>query len=104
MTLAVIKTGGKQYLVSEGDTLEIETVTADDQGKITFAEVLMVGDDNGVKVGSPLLEGATVTAELVENYREDKIVVFKMKRRKRYRKTQGHRQNKSRVKITGITV
>lgn len=103
MTLAVIKTGGKQYLVSEGDTLEIETVAADDKGKVTFAEVLMIGDDNGVKVGTPLLEGATVTGELVENYREDKIVVFKMKRRKRYRKTQGHRQNKSRVKITGIT-
>ncbi|MEZ4210551.1 MAG: 50S ribosomal protein L21 [Patescibacteria group bacterium] len=102
MTLAVIKTGGKQYLVQEGDTLEIERVVADDKGVIEFAEVLMIGDDKGVKLGAPTLEGAKVTAELVEDFRDDKVIVFKMKRRKRYRKTQGHRQNKTRVKITKI--
>jgi large subunit ribosomal protein L21 len=102
MTLAVIKTGGKQYLVSEGDVLDIETVVADEAGKLVFTEVLMIGDDKGVKLGTPNLEGAKVTAELVNDFREDKIIVFKMKRRKRYRKTQGHRQNKSKVKITGI--
>jgi len=102
MTLAVIKTGGKQYLVQEGDTLEIERVAANDKGVIEFAEVLMIGDDKGVKLGAPTLEGAKVTAELVEDFRDDKVLVFKMKRRKRYRKTQGHRQNKTRVKITKI--
>lgn len=102
MTLAVIKTGGKQYLVQEGDILEIERVEANDKGVVEFAEVLMIGDDKGVKLGAPLLEGTKVAAELMEDFRDDKVIVFKMKRRKRYRKTQGHRQNKTRVKITKI--
>ena len=102
MTLAVIKTGGKQYLVQEGDILEIERIESDDKGVIVFAEVLMIGDEKGVKLGAPLLEGAKVVAQLEEDFRDDKIIVFKMKRRKRYRKTQGHRQNKTRVKITKI--
>lgn len=102
MTLAVIKTGGKQYLVSEGDKLSIERVAADEKGGLVFTEVLMIGDESGVKLGAPAIEGAKVTAELVEDFRDDKVIVFKMKRRKRYRKTQGHRQNKSMVKIVKI--
>jgi len=102
MTLAVIKTGGKQYLVSEGDVLEIERVAADEKGALVFTEVLLIGDEAGVKLGAPAIEGAKVLAELVEDFRDDKVIVFKMNRRKRYRKTQGHRQNKSKVKITKI--
>ena len=102
MTLAVIKTGGKQYLVQEGDVLEIEKIVADESGKVVFPEVLMIATDAGVNLGSPLVEGAKVEAELVEDFKEDKVIIFKMKRRKRYRKTQGHRQQKSRVKIVSI--
>lgn len=103
MTLAVIKTGGKQYLVQEGEVLEIEKIVADESGKVVFPEVLMIATDAGVNLGSPLVEGAKVEAELVEDFKEDKVIIFKMKRRKRYRKTQGHRQQKSRVKIVGIS-
>lgn len=102
---AVIKTGGKQYLVTENDVLTIERLDNKDGDKVVFEEVLLVSDDEGkdVKIGSPLVEGAKVEAELVENLRGDKIKVFKMKRRKRYRKTQGHRQSLSHIKITKIT-
>ena len=101
---AVIKTGGKQYLVSEDDVLTVERLDTKD-GKISFDEVLLVSDDKGkdLKLGTPLVEEAKVEAELVEDVKGDKIKVFKMKRRKRYRKTQGHRQNLSKIKITKIT-
>ncbi len=102
MTLAVIKTGGKQYLVSEGDVLEVEKLEGTD-GKITLSEVLLVANDGSVKVGAPLVEGATVEADLVRDFRDDKIKVYKMHRRKRYRRTQGHRQSKTEIKITKIT-
>jgi len=102
MTLAVIKTGGKQYLVSEGDTLEIERIE-DAKTPLTFSEVLLVDDGKATQVGMPILEKATVEAEVIAETRDPKIIVFKMKRRKRYRKTQGHRQNKLRIKITKIT-
>ena len=102
---AVIKTGGKQYLVTENDVLTVERLENADGDKIVFEEVLLVSDDEGkdVKVGTPLVEGAKVEAELVENLRGDKIQVFKMKRRKRYRKLQGHRQDLSHIKIIKIS-
>lgn len=103
MTLAVIKTGGKQYLVSEGDVLEVEKLEGTD-GKISFAEVLLVANDSSVKVGAPLVEGAAVEAELVREFRDDKVKVYKMHRRKRYHRTQGHRQTKTQIKITKISV
>ncbi|MEA1909700.1 MAG: 50S ribosomal protein L21 [Patescibacteria group bacterium] len=102
---AVIRTGGKQYFVSEGDVLTIERLENKDGDKVIFKEVLLVADEKGkdVKIGKPLVEGAKVEAELIENLKGDKIKVFKMKRRKRYRRTQGHRQQLSHIKITKIT-
>jgi large subunit ribosomal protein L21 len=100
---AIIKTGGKQYTVKSGDVLEIEKLDAEVGGKVTFDEVLAIGEAEGqIKVGAPLLEGAKVEAEVVEQFRGEKIVVFKMKRRKGYRRTQGHRQSLTRVKIGEI--
>ncbi|MFA5966903.1 MAG: 50S ribosomal protein L21 [Patescibacteria group bacterium] len=102
---AVIKTGGKQYLVSEGDVLVIEKLPEEAGAKITLSDVLLVSDDEGkdVKLGTPVLEGAKVEAEVVEQVKADKIRVFKMKRRKNYRKTIGHRQKLTQIKIISIT-
>jgi len=101
MALAVIKTGGKQYLVEAGTVLDIEKV-ADKDGKIIFDEVLLIDDGKSTKIGTPLVDGAKVEAEIVEQFKDKKIRVFKMKRRKGYRRTQGHRQQKTKVKITKI--
>jgi len=100
---AVIRTGGKQYLVGVDDVLDIEKISADDKGKIIFDEVLMIAEDKDVKLGNPVIKGAKVEAIVEEQFKDKKIVVFKMKRRKRYRKTQGHRQQLTKVKITKIT-
>jgi len=102
MALAVIKTGGKQYLVEAGTVLDIEKV-ADKDGKIIFDEVLLIDDGKSTKIGTPLVDGAKVEAEIVEQFKDKKIRVFKMKRRKGYRRTQGHRQQKTKVKITKIS-
>ncbi len=99
---AIIKTGGKQYKVAADDILQIEKLDAQAGETITFDQVLMLGSGSDVTIGSPLVEGATVVAELVEQFRNKKIIVFKKKRRKKYRRTQGHRQNLSLVKITDI--
>ncbi len=101
MTLAVIKTGGKQYLVREGDTLKIEKLEGE-AGKIEFAEVLMVDDGTTLQLGTPLLDKMVVEGELVKTFKDDKVMVFKMKRRKRYRRMKGHRQQQTLVKITKI--
>jgi len=102
---AVIQTGGKQYLVSVGDILDVEKLSVADNKKVIFKEVLMVTDETGndIKLGNPLLEDTKVEAEIVSQIKADKIVVFKMKRRKRYRKTQGHRQKLTKIKITKIS-
>lgn len=100
---AIIKTGGKQYTVKPGDFVEIEKLDGEVGATITFGEILAVGEEGGaLKVGSPLLDGASVSAEVVDQFRGKKIVVFKMKRRKGYRRTQGHRQSLTRVKIGEI--
>ena len=99
---AVIKTGGKQYRVAVDDTLEIERLTGEAGDIIEFKDVLMVGSDDGVEVGAPLVDGATVAAELVEQSRGKKIIIFKKKRRKHYRRRNGHRQDLSKVTITEI--
>lgn len=99
---AVIKTGGKQYKVAADDILEIEKLEAVAGDAIIFEEVLMVGADGDVTIGAPLVDGATVAAELVEQKRAKKIVVFKKKRRQNYRRKAGHRQNLSVVRITDI--
>lgn len=100
---AVIETGGKQYRVQPGDVLDVEHLPLDDDNAtVTFDRVLMVHDDNDVQVGSPLVEGASVTASVLDRVRGRKILVFKMKRRKGYRRRQGHRQNLHRIKIETI--
>ena len=98
---AVIKTGGKQYKVAEGDLLKIEKLEGAVGDSIEFSEVLLVGGDD-VKVGTPLVDKAKVKAQIVEQGKDKKILVFHMKRRKTQRKMNGHRQPLTRVKITGI--
>lgn len=98
---AVIKTGGKQYKVSEGDLLKVEKLAGSVGDSIELNEVLMVGGEE-VKIGTPLLPGAKVNAQIVEQGKDKKILVFKMKRRKTFRKLNGHRQPLTRLKIMGI--
>ena len=100
---AVIKTGGKQYRVTQGETLKIETVAGDVGSAIVLDKVLMVGNGDKVSVGKPLLTGATVKATIVANGRHDKVKIFKMRRRKHYQKHQGHRQNYTEIRIDGIS-
>ena len=99
---AVIRTGGKQYRVANGDVIAVEKLTGEAGADITFDEVLMIGDDGTQTIGTPLVEGATVSATVVEQTRGDKIIVFKKKRRKRYRRLAGHRQDLTMVRITGV--
>ena len=100
--LAVIKTGGKQYLVKEGDVLSIEKLEAAPGETVTFDLVLLIEAEDRVLVGSPYLEKAAVTGEVIETYKDDKVTVFKKKRRKGYRRTKGHRQILTKVKIGSI--
>ena len=105
---AIIVTGGKQFAVAPEDTIRVPTLTGEAGETVTFDRVLYVSDpaaeDGGVKVGAPAVDGATVTGEIVKHGRAKKIIVFKFKRRKRYRKTQGHRQNFTEVRITDVSV
>jgi large subunit ribosomal protein L21 len=99
---AVIKTGGKQYRVAEGQKLRVEKLIGNAGDKVTFSEVLLIGGDTP-KVGQPLVSGASVAAEITAQDRGKKIVVFKFRRRKNYRRKNGHRQPYTELKITGIT-
>jgi large subunit ribosomal protein L21 len=99
---AVIKTGGKQYTVAVGDKLKIEVIPADIGDKITISEVLMVADDGNVVVGSPTVSGANVVASVISTGRHKKVRIFKMRRRKHYQKSQGHRQNYTEIHIDAI--
>jgi len=101
---AVIETGGKQYRVEPGDVIDVEltTVSGKKVQKVKFDRVLLVADDKKVKVGTPIVAGAEVTGVLVDEVRGPKVRVFKMKRRKGYRRTRGHRQDLLRVKIDAI--
>ena len=99
---AVIVTGGKQYKVSQGDTLFIEKLDAEEGAAVTFDQVLLVGEGDDVKVGAPTVEGAKVEAKVVKNGKAKKIYVFKMKRKKNYRRKKGHRQPYTKVEITSI--
>ncbi|MBL8713455.1 MAG: 50S ribosomal protein L21 [Alphaproteobacteria bacterium] len=101
---AVIKTGGKQYRVKKDDILRVELLDAKKGDKVTLNEVLMVGSADGkAKFGAPTISGASVSAEVVDQIRDDKVIVFKKKRRQNYRRKNGHRQNLLVLKITGIT-
>ena len=101
MSYAIIRSGGKQFRVAEGETVRLPSLNAE-AGKTVEFDVLVVGDDNGTRVGSPTVEGARVAGTIVEHGRGDKSIVFKMKRRKQYKRTQGHRQNYTAVKIDTI--
>jgi large subunit ribosomal protein L21 len=100
---AVIKTGGKQYRVAKDDVVTIEKVAGDAGATLEFTEVLMVGSGADVKVGTPTVAGASVSAELVEHTRGPKLIAFKKRRRKNSRRKKGHRQDLSTVRITAIT-
>lgn len=102
MAYAVIRTGGKQYKVSEGDTLEVEKLAVEAGSKTQFDDVLLVASDAGVKIGTPVVKGASVAAEVVDQIKADKVVAFKYRKRKGYHRTVGHRQKLTKVKITGI--
>lgn len=99
---AVIKTGGKQYKVAEEDLVQVEKLDAKTGSKIAFDNVLMVGDSTSSTFGTPLVEGASVSGTVMEQSRENKILVFKRKRRQGYRRLKGHRQQVTLVKITNI--
>ena len=98
---AVIETGGKQYKVQYGDVIYVEKLDAEDNATVEFPVVAVFGED-GTKIGTPYVEGATVTGKVVKNGKSKKIFVFKMKAKKNYRKKQGHRQPYTKVEITGI--
>jgi len=99
---AVVRTGGKQYKVSEGDFFKVEKLAGNVGDPVTFDEVLLVSKDGDVRVGRPTVDGCRVQGTIVEQDRGKKIIVFKMKRRKGYRKKQGHRQYYTGVKVTSI--
>lgn len=99
---AIIKTGGKQYRVQEGDILDVEKLPAAAREKFHFSQVLLVGSEEETVIGTPLVEKALVRAEVIENFKDEKVIVFKKKRRKQYRRTRGHRQELTRVKIEKI--
>ncbi|MFD1382593.1 50S ribosomal protein L21 [Rhodanobacter aciditrophus] len=99
---AVIKTGGKQYRVQEGQTLKVEKLAVEAGNAVEFNDVLLVSNGDDVKVGAPVVEGAKVTAEVVAHGRGDKVKILKFRRRKHSMKRQGHRQWFTEVKITGI--
>ena len=100
---AVIETGGKQYRVSVGDTIAVERLTGDAGEQVTLDRVLMVGGNGEPQIGAPMIEGASVTATIESQYRGEKIIVFKFKPKKRYRRRTGHRQELTRLAITGIS-
>ncbi|HUH41420.1 MAG TPA: 50S ribosomal protein L21 [Castellaniella sp.] len=100
---AVIKTGGKQYRVCAGQKLKIEQIPADIGQEISLDEVLSVGEGEGLKIGTPFVTGATVTATVLAQGRHDKVKIFKMRRRKHYQKHQGHRQNYTEIRIDAVT-
>lgn len=103
MMYAVVRSGGKQYRVSPGGSVRVEKLAGEVGSKVTLEEVLMVGGEGDVKIGTPTVDGASVSGTITAQGRGDKIRVFKMKRRKGYRRTQGHRQDYTEIAIDGIS-
>ncbi len=99
---AVIKTGGKQYRVAAGDKLKVEKLAGEVGSDITLDQVLMLADGDNVTIGAPLIDGASVQAKVLAHGRGDKVMIFKFRRRKHYRKTQGHRQSYTEIQIGDI--
>ena len=100
---AVIKTGGKQYRVVAGEKIKVEQIPADVGAEITLDQILMIGEGESVKVGTPMVAGAKITARVVAHGRHPKVKIFKMRRRKHYQKHQGHRQNYTELEIGSIS-
>jgi len=101
---AVIKTGAKQYKVTEGDVLSVEKITGDKGAEVIFNEVLMVSDDKEIKIGKPFVDGAKVVGQIISQKKGLKLIVYHMKRRKGFHKKTGHRQNLTNMKITKISM
>jgi large subunit ribosomal protein L21 len=101
---AVIKTGGKQYKVAAGGKLKVESLPVEVGGEVEIKDVLMVADGENVRIGSPTVSGASVKATVLAHGRGEKVMIFKMRRRKHYRKSQGHRQNFTEIRIDGISL
>ena len=101
---AIVNTGGKQYRIKEGDVLRIEKIAGDVGADVNFDQVLMVSDGENVTIGTPILENVGVKAHIVDQGKSKKIIVFKYKRRKRYRRKQGHRQQYTAVQIDKIEI
>lgn len=101
---AVIRTGGKQYRVSAGEALKVEKLDAQSGAEIVLNDVLLVGEGDQVQVGAPLVTGATVKATVLSQGRGEKVKIFKMRRRKHYRKSQGHRQSYTEIRIDSISI
>ncbi|OFW88345.1 MAG: 50S ribosomal protein L21 [Alphaproteobacteria bacterium RIFCSPHIGHO2_12_FULL_45_9] len=99
---AIIRTGGKQYKVSQDTYLQVEKLDAEVGAKIQISEVLMVSDGTTTTVGAPIINGAVVTAEILEQGRAEKVIIFKKRRRQNYRRKNGHRQHLTTIKITSI--
>ena len=100
---AVIKTGGKQYRVSAGEKLKVEQLPAEVGAEVVLDQVLLIADGDTVKMGTPLLAGAQIKARVIGHGRGDKVRIFKLNRRKHYRRTMGHRQNYTEIEILGIS-
>lgn len=97
---AIIKTGGKQYRVSKGDVIDVELLGVEKDGKVAFSDVLLVHDGKKAKIGTPNVKGATINGIVVDEVRGPKVISYKYKKRKNYRRKVGHRQDYTRVKIT----
>ena len=104
MAYAILKAGGKQYKVTEGDIIDVDKLDVEAGQETTFSEVLMHGDGDKLSHGSPLLSGASVVGEVVEQRKADKVIAFKYRRRKGYHRTVGHRQKLTRIRIKSIVL
>ena len=102
MAYAIIKTGGKQYRVAAGDKIDVEKLDVAVGDTVTFGEVLASGSGETLNVGSPFIEGATVTAKVLDQFRDKKVIAFKFKRRKGFHKTKGHRRHLTRLQIVSV--
>ena len=104
MAYAIIKTGGRQYRIAEGDTIDVDLLAIEAGETATFGDVLMYADGENLTHGTPLISGAKVTGEVVEQRKDKKVIAFKFKRRKGYHRTVGHRRKLTRVKIKSISI
>ncbi len=104
MTLAVIKTGGKQYIVSPGDKIKIEKLEVKEGKETTFSEVLLLEKGRKIEIGTPFIKGAKVTGKVLSHGKRKKVIIFKYKSKKRYKKKKGHRQSFTEVEITKIVL